>query len=38
VSVVEAAGIGVSYALTCVLLIGLGKFAYPPVKHALQSP
>ena len=24
----------VALALTCVLLIGLGKYAYPPVKHA----
>jgi predicted MFS family arabinose efflux permease len=26
----------VALALTCVLLLGLGKHAYPPVKHAPQ--
>jgi MFS family permease len=26
----------VALALTCVLLFGLGKYAYPPVKHAPQ--
>jgi MFS family permease len=26
----------VALALTCVLLIGLGKYTYPPVKHAPQ--
>src|SRR5262245_21720257 len=26
----------VALALTCVLLVGLGKYAYPPVKHAPQ--